>query len=100
MQVKSFLKYLNEAIGANSMELDPVGTMIHPDTKRSSAIMFNQGTSGSIPTHWNNSPFLSGGRLTSAFGMNPKVSKKKTVLSYSEFIKASKRMGERNNQEL
>jgi len=100
MKVKGFMSYIGEAIGANSMELDPVGSIIQPDTKKASAIMFNQGTSGSVPTHWNNSPFLSGGRLTSAFGMNPRINKKKAVLSYTEFIKTSKKMGERNNKEV
>jgi len=88
--VLGFDKYLNETIGADSMERDPADLVLHPDIQRSSALMFNAGTSGTIPTQWNNSPFLSGGRLTSAFGLNPKQKKKK-VLSYHEFVKSSKK---------
>ena len=88
--MKSFNEFVNEAIGADSMEKDPADMILSPDTRRSSAIMFYQGTSGAIPTHWNNSPFLSGSRLTSAFGANPRASKKKAVLSYHEFIKTAK----------
>lgn len=86
--IKGFKEYINEAIGANSMERDPLDLIQHPDTKRASAFMSFQGASSSIPNHWNNSPFLSGGRLTSAFGLNPKT-KKKRVLNYYEFLKAA-----------
>jgi hypothetical protein len=83
-------KYLAEAIGADSMQRDPADMILHPDVKRSNAMMTFAGTSGTIPTHWNNSPFLTGGRLTSAFGLNPKEAKKKSVLSYHEFIKTTR----------
>ena len=79
---------LNEAIGANSMERDPADLILAPDTKRASAMMLHQGASGAIPTHWNNSPFLTGGRLTSAFGANPKKAKKFRIMKYRDFIKA------------
>ena len=79
---------INEAIGANSMERDPADIILNPDTKRASAMMFHQGSSGAIPTHWNNSPFLSGGRLTSAFGANPTKEKKFRIMKYKDFIKA------------
>lgn len=82
------MKKINEAIGANSMEQDPADLVLNPDTKRASAMMFHQGSSGAIPTHWNNSPFLSGGRLTSAFGANPKADKKFRIMKYKDFIKA------------
>ena len=83
-------KYLNEEFGANTMQRDPADIIMQPDVKRSNAMMTFAGTSGSVPTHWNNSPFLSGGRLTSAFGLNPKAEKKKSVLTYYEFIKATR----------
>jgi hypothetical protein len=83
-------RYLNEGFGANSMERDPADIILQPDVKRSNAMMTFAGTSGTVPTHWNNSPFLSGGRLTSAFGLNPKAPKKKSVLSYHEFIKTTR----------
>ena len=89
--VSSFIKYINEVLGADSMERDPADLILSPDIKRASQMSLYAGTSGAIPTHWNNSPFLSGGRLTSAFGLNPKTSKKKNVLGYHDFIKASKK---------
>lgn len=78
-----------EVIGADSMEKDPADLVLNPDTKRASAMMFFAGSSGTVPAHWNNSPFLTGGRLTSAFGSNPKSAKKK-VLNYHDFIKTVK----------
>ncbi len=90
--VKGFNKYVAEGLGANTMERDPVDLIMSPDTKRANALMLYSGTSGAIPTHWNNSPFLTGGRLTSAFGLNPRKQKKQTVLSYQEFIGTIKRL--------
>ena len=90
--IQDFSEYLVEVFGADTMQKDPMDLIISPDTKRANAMSFYSGSSGTIPTHWNNSPFLSGGRLTSAFGLNPKEAKKKTVLRYHEFIKASKKM--------
>lgn len=87
---KSFDRFINEVMGADSMERDPADIIISPDIQRSSAMMTFAGTSGAIPTHWNNSPFLTGGRLVSAFGLNPKAMKKKSVLTYHEFMKATK----------
>lgn len=90
--VKGFGQYVLEGLGANTMERDPVDLIMHPDTKRANAMMLYSGTSGAIPTHWNNSPFLSGGRLTSAFGLNPRKPQKQTVLNYHEFIRTIKKL--------
>lgn len=87
---KSFDRFINEVMGADSMERDPADLIISPDIQRASAMMNFSGTSGAIPTHWNNSPFLTGGRLVSAFGLNPKGATKKPVLTYHEFMKAAK----------
>jgi hypothetical protein len=87
---KRFNQYLAEVMGADSMERDPADTILSPDIKNSNAMLTFSGTGSTIPVHWNNSPFLSGGRLTSAFGLNPKEPKKKSVLSYYEFIKATR----------
>ena len=87
--VSGFNQYLNEVMGADSMERDPADMIISPDVQRSNAMLTFAGTASTVPTHWNNSPFLSGGRLTSAFGLNPKAPKKKSVLSYHEFIKTT-----------
>jgi hypothetical protein len=81
------MRKLNEAIGANSMEQDPADLILNPDTKRASAMMFHQGSSGAVPAHWNNSPFLTGGRLTSAFGANPSKKEKFRIKKYKDFIK-------------
>lgn len=87
--IKGFSKYISEVIGADSMERDPADLILYPETQRSSGMMLHAGTSGTIPTHWNNSPFLTGGRLTSAFGLNPRKEKKRSILNYQEFIKAA-----------
>lgn len=83
------LKRLVEGIGANSIELDTTENILRPDIKRANAMMFYAGASGTVPSHWNNSPFLTGGRLTSAFGANPRIDKKIKILSYQEFISTS-----------
>ncbi len=88
--VSGFNQYLTEVMGADSMERDPADMIISPDVQRSADSLRFTGTSGAIPTFWNNSPFLSGGRVTSAFGLNPKAPEKKTVLSYHEFIKTTR----------
>jgi hypothetical protein len=88
--MKKRTKHIDETLGADSMQKDPADLILHPDVKRSNAMMTFAGTSGTVPTHWNNSPFLSGGRLTSAFGINPRKQEKKSVLSYYEFIKSTK----------
>lgn len=72
---------------ATYIENDPTRSRVTPDQQRASALGFYAGASGSVPAQWTNSPFLSGGRLTSAFGSNPK-GKKKNILSYQEFLKA------------
>ena len=84
------MKRLNEGFGAISMEPDPAERIIEPDITRSNALMFHSGSSGTIPAHWNNSPFLSGGRLTSAFGSNPRMEKKIKIMSYQEFVERDK----------
>lgn len=89
--VKGFTTYLTEVFGADTMQKDPMDLIISPDTKRANAMMFYAGASGTIPAHWNNSPFLTGGRLTSAFGINPRKTKKKSVLNYQEFVATSKK---------
>jgi hypothetical protein len=83
------LRRLVEGIGANSIELDNTERILRPDTKRANAMMLYAGASGTIPAHWNNSPFLTGGRITSAFGSNPRMDKKIKILSYEEFVKTS-----------
>jgi hypothetical protein len=85
------MKRLVEEFGANTMQRDPLDIVVHPDIQRSGALMFYSGSSGQIPAHWNNSPFLSGGRLTSAFGANPRSATRR-VLRYEEFIDSHKQI--------
>jgi hypothetical protein len=84
---------LVEAIGANSMNPDPKSLFLTPDMRTPSGLMFHGGAAGTIPAHWNNSPFLTGGYLTSAFAANPKSKKKSInrVLTYEEFVETSKK---------
>ena len=89
--ILGFNNYLNEVIGANSMERDPADIILSPDIKRANQMSFYAGTSGTVPTFWNNSPFLTGSRITSAFGLNPKEVKRKNVLTYHDFIKTHKK---------
>lgn len=85
------LRRLVEGFGAIMMEPDPAERIMEPDTTRANAMMFYSGSSGTIPTHWNNSPFLAGRSASSAFGANPRMEKKTRVLSYAEFIETSKK---------
>ncbi len=82
---------------ATYIENDPTRSQVRPDQKRASALGFYSGSSGTVPAQWQNSPFLAGGRLTSAFGANPK-SKKKSILSYKEFLKTKEKVTNRNNK--
>ena len=76
---------------ATYREFDPTRSQVAPDQQRASALAFYSGSAGSVPTHWANSPFLAGGRLTSAFGANPK-GKKKAILNYQEFLKTKEKV--------
>jgi hypothetical protein len=83
------LKRLVEGFGAIMMEPDPAERILSPDTKRANAMTFYSGSSGTTPTHWNNSPFLAGRSASSAFGSNPRMEKKVKVMSYQEFVETS-----------
>lgn len=83
--LNNFSKYIKEGFGANTMETDPVDMILDPSTDLVASKMFYVGNQGRIPTHWNNSPALTGGRLTSAFGANPNIKKLK-ILRYQEFL--------------
>ena len=85
------LKRLFEGFGAISMEPDTANRILEPDTSRASAMMFYSGSSGTVPTHWNNSPFLAGRSGGSVFGSNPRADKKTRVMSYQEFVEAHKK---------
>lgn len=92
MRVQDFNQYITEMMGANSMEPDPLDNILRPDIIRPNPVMMGAGSSATIPMQWNNSPFLSGGRLTSAFGLNPKKSTRKKALRFHEFIDSIKKL--------
>ena len=50
--------------------------------------MYTAGASTTVPSHWNNSPFLAGGRMTSTFGSNPKEEKKRKIMTYKQFLES------------
>jgi hypothetical protein len=89
--IKGFNEYIKENFGADTIDLKTTKSILQPDLKRSNRLTFYSGASGSIPTHWNNSPFLSGGKLTSAFGLNPRKKKRKKALNYYEFMDVIKK---------
>lgn len=82
---KSFNDYINEDMGAISMNRKPVSKLNNPDHIVQLPSTIHSRTSSAIPMHWNNSPYMAGSR----YGYNPKSSKKR-ALSYSEFMKTQK----------
>lgn len=93
-----FEDYINEEFGANTIQRDTADIVRRPDLKQNSRISNSAGAQGSGPSHWNNSPFLSGGRLTSTFGINPKKDRKKKVLSFRDFMAALSKKDSINNK--
>lgn len=92
MELKGFNNYVTEVLGANSMEQDPLDHILRPDIIRPNPVTMGSGSSSTIPMHWNNSPFLSGSRITSAFGTNPKKKAERKALRFHEFIDAVKNL--------
>lgn len=84
------MKKVNEWYGADTMGTDLNLLIPSPDEKRFSHLMYTAGASTTVPSHWNNSPFLTGSRMTSAFGSNPK-GKKRTIMNYQEFLESKKK---------
>lgn len=83
------MKRAYEWYGANTMGTDVDHLIPSPDERRFNHLMYTAGTSTTVPSHWNNSPFLSGGRLTSAFGSNPKSSRRIKIMSYQEYLEST-----------
>lgn len=92
MELKDFNNYLTEMLGADSMEKDPLDNILRPDIIRPNPVTMGSGSSSTIPMHWNNSPFLSGSRITSAFGTNPKKKIERKALRFHEFIDSVKKL--------
>lgn len=80
-----------ENLGAVTITRKPVDALNEPDVARALPNIIHTGRSSAVPNHWNNSPFMSGGRYGSGalnFGANPR---KRSVMSYTEFIKHNKK---------
>lgn len=92
MKVRDFNQYVFEVLGADSMEPDPADNIFRPDIIRPNPVTMGAGSSSTIPMQWSNSPFLSGSRITSAFGINPKKERKRKALRFHEFIDSVKKM--------
>ena len=79
--ITKFSTYLNEHYSLPS-----------PDSFRPNRVTLFAKGSGQPPSHWNNSPFLTGSPTVSAFGRNPRPNKKKKALTYKEFVNAVKKL--------
>jgi hypothetical protein len=85
---------IQENIGAVTMVRKPADKLNEPDFRTPIPNIIHTGRSSAVPNHWNNSPFMSGGRYGAGalnFGANPKIGKKR-VLSYKEFMKVKKKL--------
>jgi len=88
MRYKGFKNYLSETIGAVTMVRKPADKLNEPDHRVAVPNIIHTSRASAVPTHWNNSPFMSGGNYGAgalSFGSNPKMEKK--VMTYKEFIK-------------
>jgi hypothetical protein len=75
-----------ESIGAVTMVKKPSDKLNEPDFRTPIPNLISTTRNSSVPMHWNNSPFMSGGR----YGANPK-SGKNEVMTYKDFVKAKKK---------
>lgn len=85
------MKYLNENIGAITMTRRSADQLFEPDFVQNIPRPILTGRGSATPTHWNNSPFLSGGNYGAgalSFGANPRS--KRNVMSYGDFIKRNR----------
>jgi hypothetical protein len=87
------MKRLNENIGAVTITRRSADQLFEPDFVQNIPQPILTGRGSATPTHWNNSPFLSGGNYGSGalnFGANPKSKNKRSIMSYGDFIKRNK----------
>ena len=73
---------ISESIGAISMVRQPVDKLNEPDFRTPIPNLISTTRNSSVPMHWNNAPFMSGGR----YGANPKANKN-MIMTYKDFIK-------------
>ena len=87
MSVKTYIEFLNETIGAITMNRKPVEQLNNPEHNVQQPKTIATGRAGSIPMHWNSPPgTLAGAR----YGANP-GGKNKDVMSYKEFLELHKK---------
>jgi hypothetical protein len=77
---------ISESIGAVSMVRQPADKLNEPDFRTPIPNLISTTRNSSVPMHWNNAPFMSGGR----YGANPKDGKSR-VMTYKDFVKAKKK---------
>lgn len=97
MNVKTYITFLRESIGANTMNRKPVEQLNNPKHNVQQPKTIDTGRAGSLPLHWNSSPgTLAGAR----YGANPDGEKKgNEVMSYKEFMEANSKMPKRDKSE-
>jgi hypothetical protein len=89
-------KKVHEGLGAITINRKPVDSLNEPDVARALPNIIHTGRSSAVPNHWNNSPFMSGGRYGAgalSFGANPR---KRSVMTYGQFIKRNKKFTKNN----
>lgn len=88
MNLFDFDQFVTESFGAITIVRKPVGQLNEPDVANPVPSLINTGRASSVPKHWNNSPFMSGGY----YGANPdeKKKKKRSILKYKDFNKKKK----------
>jgi hypothetical protein len=77
---------MTESIGAVTMVRQPADKLNEPDFRTPIPNLISTTRNSSVPMHWNNAPFMSGGR----YGANPEGGKRR-VMTYKDFIKAKKK---------
>lgn len=86
------MRKVNEGIGAISIERRSADQLFEPDFVKPASRPILTGRGSATPTHWNNSPFLSGGNFGAgalSFGANPRSIRK--VMTYADFINHNRR---------
>jgi hypothetical protein len=86
MEVKTFEAFLEESIGAITMERTPKDKLNNPNHNVAQSRPIPMGRASSIPMQWGGGP---GSRQGARYGSNPTV--KKRALTYNEFMTASKK---------
>ena len=96
MSVKTYISFIKESIGANTMNRKPVEQLNNPEHNVQQPKTIATGRAGSIPTHRNSSPgTLAGAR----YGANPDEKKQKRAMTYKEFMESHKKSTKQDKSE-